>query len=79
MTQAAKDQMEALGFEVVETGGGCTAWRLEDGDLNIDVTDDADHELGTSCCLSVYKDGEPVLQIGVDTESLLREGRNLIT
>jgi hypothetical protein len=72
--------MEAQGFVEIDTGGGCTAWELatEEGETEILVTDDASHELGESCVVGVYADGEELFSIGVPTECVLREGRHLL-
>jgi len=78
MLAKAKRQMEALGFEVISTGAGCTAWCLVEGNTRILVTDDASHELGETCCFDVEVNGESLISIAVPTRNVLREGRCLL-
>ena len=50
MDQNIVKQLEDLGFGVIGTGGGCTAWAKEHHGLEILISDDASADLDGDYC-----------------------------
>lgn len=47
--------LESLGFQVIGTGGGCTAWAIDHNGLEILVSDDASANLdGEYCSINAF-------------------------
>lgn len=55
MDKNIEKQLEALGFQVIGTGGGCTAWSKEHHGFEILISDDASADLnGEYCSIHVF-------------------------
>ena len=65
MDQNIEKQLEALGFEVIGTGGGCTAWAKEHHGLEILISDELSADLdGDDCYIGVFdQDGLDVMTL----------------
>ena len=57
MNEEIKNDLIKKGFQVVGTGGNCTAWALGVDGIEVLITDDASADLeGPSCSISVFDD-----------------------
>lgn len=54
MTKQDQDLFAKFGFQITQTGGGCTAWELTQGDLLVWITD-------AGGCNHEVKDGDIML------------------
>jgi len=55
MNKNTEKQLESLGFKVIGTGGGCTAWAKDHHGFEIMISDDASADLsGEYCSIHVF-------------------------
>lgn len=64
--------LEELGFEVIRTGGGCSAWSKEYNGFEILISDEASSDLsGENCCVHLLdQNGEIFMYVDTAVDNL---------
>jgi len=72
MDQSIAKQLESLGFEIIGTGGGCTAWAKYHHGLEVLISDDASADLdGEHCSINIFdQDGLDVMTLEFKVDEL---------
>jgi hypothetical protein len=58
--------MEGFGWSLIETGGGCTAFSKQYGDVELLITDDAEAptSMDQAVTFGIYGDGSQIIAFG---------------